>query len=721
MDRWDFLSADEHADEEITKVMDRLEEYATKAPVELHGQPILGRKKPEDFKKVSTMARGLIRRDVGTTESRRLWKKITTFITLSFTPDQDIEVDNISKVISQTPVAYDDLPVALRGEKTLKGKFTMDLAILKQPQAPGDCLVIKIFTNMGGSWSSADVADYLQEDERAYSFAYFGKNFKYSAPVAWCARKFMQEAGGLQWILTPIQETPAEGQQAHDEGVSKIRNEVDYILRESKKHRKAVELDIWVRSESAATNPQSNSKVRHYKPTEIYSIIGKDKTDDKKAEASSIWAHTLLDIQPAAVRSVVEIIKNMPKISPFGVGLAGWGKSFLMNVLLSADSRYEKGNHVPEVFTIKDWDEVRNMTFCRSTPIFFDDGVLANASPSLMKDIFGEHAVQACRKIRVRFEFVFLQPDCLVAGANNPFDRDLAKETSPEDMTVETLLKIIRPTFGSMDEEDYAAICRRCSFFAVVPTTELREVVYVSVPESPTERNLSHFFLPAQTKHLLIPECKGAQEEAIAYGGWCPPSHWENCNKEWQIMHYLRTGVMDEQIKQNLPSHWVSALFPTDNVWSMDLFQGPGHGLASLSADLRGQVQQMDEELFVKGQRVQELLEEKRKLEQDVESLKRQKRCLEQDKYKVEVGDDHDSDEEGLHADMPDKDEAKTDEAVEEVVGELEALLNGEMQEENHEEDVIPDEMEEVTEDQGENDVVSNVGHPRDCRCPLCE
>ena len=149
MDRWDFLSADEHADEEITKVMDRLEEYATKAPVELHGQPILGRKKPEDFKKVSTMARGLIRRDVGTTESRRLWKKITTFITLSFTPDQDIEVDNISKVISQTPVAYDDLPVALRGEKTLKGKFTMDLAILKQPQAPGDCLVIKIFTNMG--------------------------------------------------------------------------------------------------------------------------------------------------------------------------------------------------------------------------------------------------------------------------------------------------------------------------------------------------------------------------------------------------------------------------------------------------------------------------------------------------------------------------------------------------------------------------------------------
>ena len=54
-----------------------------------------------------------------------------------------------------------------------------------------------------------------------------------------------------------------------------------------------------------------------------------------------------------------------------------------------------------------------------------------------MKDIFGQHSVRATRKVKVRFEFVYLEPDCCIAGANNPFNRDLAKATAPEAMNTE--------------------------------------------------------------------------------------------------------------------------------------------------------------------------------------------------------------------------------------------------------------------------------------------
>ena len=158
------------------------------------------------------MMAGLLFRDLSTTEKRQSWKKICTFITVSHIPEQAMDTAKITEVLRTTPVAYGDLPVELRGDKLLKGKFAMDLVIIKQPHAPGNFLVIKVFTNMGGCWSSVDVHQSLQEDEHAYSFAYFGKNAKYSAPVLWRACKFMQEARGLLWIQKPIQETPAQGQ-----------------------------------------------------------------------------------------------------------------------------------------------------------------------------------------------------------------------------------------------------------------------------------------------------------------------------------------------------------------------------------------------------------------------------------------------------------------------------------------------------------------------------
>ena len=91
-------------------------------------------------------------------------------------------------------------------------------------------------------------------------------------------------------------------------------------------------------------------------------------------------------------------------------------------------------------------------------------------------------------------------------------------------------------------------------------------------------------------------------------------------------MHYLRTGAMDETVKATLPSQWVKALFQEDDGWSSESFHFVATDRAALAADLRVQAEIMDEELFVKEQRVRELNDLKRNLVQEVAELKRQKR-----------------------------------------------------------------------------------------------
>ena len=139
--------------------------------------------------------------------------------------------------------------------------------------------------------------------------------------------------------------------------------------------------------------------VKHYTPAQIWAVIEKGDSDQKQTEPQKTWGHTLLDISPEAVKHIVRVFKKMPNTSPFAVGMAGWGKSYLLQTMLASESRYERGDMEPEVYVVKDWDELRELRLIPKTPIFFDDGMLKKAAVSLLKDILGERAGNAARKI----------------------------------------------------------------------------------------------------------------------------------------------------------------------------------------------------------------------------------------------------------------------------------------------------------------------------------
>ncbi len=59
MNRWGFLAADQQGEAQKAQVIERLDQYAQKAPVELNDQPFLGLVRAENFTKVTTMMSGL--------------------------------------------------------------------------------------------------------------------------------------------------------------------------------------------------------------------------------------------------------------------------------------------------------------------------------------------------------------------------------------------------------------------------------------------------------------------------------------------------------------------------------------------------------------------------------------------------------------------------------------------------------------------------------------
>ena len=154
----------------------------------------------------------------------------------------------------------------------------MDMSLIPKPGANGQVLVVKTFTNSGGTWAGRDVQEALADGEHAYSYKYFGANNRYHQVVAYSARKYLQEAGGYLWIRSPIAEqVDTLAQRDHEQGEEKLRKETEFILREAAKYKSSTKLDIWVKAQSAKTNPKSNSKVKHYTKNQIYDVISKDK------------------------------------------------------------------------------------------------------------------------------------------------------------------------------------------------------------------------------------------------------------------------------------------------------------------------------------------------------------------------------------------------------------------------------------------------------------
>ena len=156
-----------------------------------------------------------------------------------------------------------------------------------------------------------------------------------------------------------------------------------------------------------------------------------------------------------------------------------------------------------------------------------------------------------------------------MAAADNNYDKELAKTIAPEDMTNEKILMIVKPSFERPDKKlsdpDYEAVCRRIALMAFCKTTENRLVCYVSVPTSPTTRQLSWFVIPEGHKHTLKAEVQGAQKTATRLQGWCPDSHWENCVKEWHLVNLVRFGqVPNQEVQASFPEVWRHALWPED-------------------------------------------------------------------------------------------------------------------------------------------------------------
>ena len=284
--------------------------------------------------------------------------------------------DDISKAISTSPAKYKDLPECLRGEGNLKGNFEMNMSIIAIPGIYSHLLVVASFAQIGGLWNSNDIEECSGDKYHVYAYDFFGSNNRYGSVAPLCVRQYLQEAGGTEWVLRPVAEVRHANQDENDAFSLQARKEYEYVMRETKSVRSAIELDIWAKTQSSTTNEHSVSPLAHLKPRDIQLLLNTVKKEDKKGEASTMWAHTLLDIQPNAVPAIVKILKSMPKRSPFAVGLAGWGNSYILNVILAAGSRYEKGSSKPEVYIIKDWDEVRSMEFDKETPLLFDDGVL---------------------------------------------------------------------------------------------------------------------------------------------------------------------------------------------------------------------------------------------------------------------------------------------------------------------------------------------------------
>ena len=108
---------------------------------------------------------------------------------------------------------------------------------------------------------------------------------------------------------------------------------------------------------------------------------------------------------------------------------------------------------------------------------------------AILKDVLGEPTGQHMRKIGVRYDFVHVEHDVMMAAADNNYLIEMAKATRPEDMTSQKVLEIVRPSFETpkepLSDPDYAAVCGRMSLMAFVCTTEDRLVCYVTNPRLP--------------------------------------------------------------------------------------------------------------------------------------------------------------------------------------------------------------------------------------------
>ena len=226
-----------------------------------------------------------------------------------------------------------------------------------------------------------------------------------------------------------------------------------------------VKLECWVWAQSASTNDASTSVVKDWSTADVHRVINAHVKSKGGAQVTKDSPHTLLSISAPCIAHFLFMLSNALTYGLVFLGMNGCGKTSVAVTMLLALSRMYSGKVNGQIFQISDLDQLRGKKAGGDTPVFFDDGFLRAASVVFLKHFFGIPNIPMEQLLMVRFEHASLTHDCPRAAADNPVDQEKAQTIRPEDMTVKTLLDIIRPCFDTkIDHEDLAAVHRRCAY-----------------------------------------------------------------------------------------------------------------------------------------------------------------------------------------------------------------------------------------------------------------